>query len=139
MRKLAPGSFTLPQLITSHLDRIRQNSMVEEIIFDYIYNKIPTAFSFVLDICIVSNFKPCTSTARHLRDNSQGRKANLEIHSTHINMHNIIILQEDSTVELTSVKKMGKHTNNRQEEADASPQQQMQNKTSTAKCARSNR
>ena len=38
-------------------------------------------------------------------------------------MHNIIILQEDSTIELTSVKKMGKHTNNRQEEADASPQQ----------------
>jgi hypothetical protein len=33
VRKLAPGSFTLPQLVISHLDRIRQNSMVEQIIF----------------------------------------------------------------------------------------------------------
>ena len=54
-------------------------------------------------------------------------------------MHDIIILQEDSTIELTGIKNVSKHTNNRQEEADASPQQQMQNQTSTAKSARRNR
>ena len=54
-------------------------------------------------------------------------------------MHDIMRVTEDSTIELTGITNVSKHTNNRQEDADASPQQQMQYQTSTAKSARRNR